>query len=71
MERRMTDAGFAAVFWGGRPAEGAGGFPRRDICSPTDPYQGLFALLLARGDMAANLAPRRRPVPLGAVPSWS
>ena len=32
---------------------------------------GLFAFLLARGDMAANLAPRRLPAPLGAVPFWS
>jgi hypothetical protein len=32
---------------------------------------GLFAFLLARGDMAANLAPRRRSAPLGAVPFWS
>lgn len=31
---------------------------------------GLFAFLLARGDMAANLAPGRLPAPLGAVPSW-
>jgi hypothetical protein len=27
MERQVIDAGFAAVFRGGRPAEGAGGFP--------------------------------------------
>ena len=32
---------------------------------------GLFAFLLAPGDMVANLAPRRLPAPLAAVPSWS
>jgi hypothetical protein len=32
---------------------------------------GLFAFLLVRGDMAANLAPRRLSASLGAVPSWS
>jgi ubiquinone/menaquinone biosynthesis C-methylase UbiE len=28
MERRVTDAGFATVFWGGRPAEGQEGSPQ-------------------------------------------
>jgi ubiquinone/menaquinone biosynthesis C-methylase UbiE len=28
MERRITDAGFATVFWGGRPAEGQEGSPQ-------------------------------------------
>ena len=28
MERRMTDAGFATVFWGGRPAQGQEGSPQ-------------------------------------------
>ncbi len=28
MERRVTEAGFAAVFWGGRPAEGQEGSPQ-------------------------------------------
>ena len=28
MERRVVDAGFAAVFWGGRPAEGQEGSPQ-------------------------------------------
>jgi SAM-dependent methyltransferase len=28
MERRVTDAGFAIVFWGGRPAEGQEGSPQ-------------------------------------------
>ena len=28
MERRLTDAGFAAVFWRGRPAEGQEGSPQ-------------------------------------------
>ena len=28
MERRVTDAGFAATFWGGRPAEGQEGSPQ-------------------------------------------
>jgi len=28
MERRMADAGFATVFWGGRPAEGQEGSPQ-------------------------------------------
>jgi hypothetical protein len=32
---------------------------------------GALRFLLARGDMAANLAPRRLPAPLGAVPFWS
>jgi ubiquinone/menaquinone biosynthesis C-methylase UbiE len=28
VERRVTDAGFVAVFWAGRPAEGQGGSPQ-------------------------------------------
>jgi hypothetical protein len=28
MERRVTDVGFATVFWGGRPAEGKEGSPQ-------------------------------------------
>ena len=28
MERRVTDAGFATVFWAGRPAEGQEGSPQ-------------------------------------------
>lgn len=28
MERRVIDAGFATVFWGGRPAEGQEGSPQ-------------------------------------------
>jgi hypothetical protein len=28
VERRLTDAGFATVFWGGRPAEGQEGSPQ-------------------------------------------
>jgi SAM-dependent methyltransferase len=36
MERRVIDAGFAAVFWGGPKAEGRR-TPRRDTCSHRDP----------------------------------
>ena len=32
MERRVIDAGFATVFWGGRPAEGQESSPQ-GICS--------------------------------------
>jgi hypothetical protein len=28
MERQVTSAGFATVFWGGRPAEGGEGSPQ-------------------------------------------
>jgi hypothetical protein len=28
MERRLIDAGFVTVFWGGRPAEGQEGSPQ-------------------------------------------
>jgi hypothetical protein len=28
MERRVADAGFATVFWGGRPAQGQAGSPQ-------------------------------------------
>ena len=28
MERQVTDAGFATVFWGGRPAQGEEGSPQ-------------------------------------------
>jgi hypothetical protein len=28
MESRVTDAGFATVFWGGRPAQGQEGSPQ-------------------------------------------
>jgi len=42
MERRVTDAGLAAVFWVGRPAQGQGRFSagisaRSEILRPTNP----------------------------------
>ena len=40
VERRLTEAGFATVFWGGRPAEGQEGSPagisaRAEVLKPT------------------------------------
>jgi integrase/recombinase XerD len=52
-------------------AQVAGRGSAATVRKPLSMVSGLFAFLLARGDMAANLAPRRLPAPLGAVPFWS
>jgi hypothetical protein len=56
---------------GWQAAQVAGGVSAAAVRKRQSMVSELFAFLLARGDKAANLAPRRRPAPLEAVPSWS
>jgi len=76
MEQRVTDAGFATVFWAGRPAAEAGGFPRRDTCWPgeRDAGGGVDAggRRVGRGRRATGERAWAHPVHRGSTRSgWS
>ena len=43
MEHRAADAGFAAVFWGGRPAEGHEGSPQGYLLARRSATRGRYA----------------------------